>query len=202
MITRDMLRLLSLMLLVALAGCASANPPANPKYVDAGFKSATITSLLFVTIADVRRDKADTFTVQAFMEDSGFRWRYVKILKDRGYTLTFSKDFGQVRPMTEDDITAADPAWIDSLGSTEAQWLFLVGVQSLRHRSSSSRAAGAECLGAVVDRSAGRVVWRHEAAWDFGTPGPLSYILYSEQSMAAYAMYGCIHALVQHLPSR
>lgn len=190
------------LLVLVGSGCSSSRGPIAPKYIDPSFAPASVHEIVFVAVADIRVDKAQAFDARAFMIDGGFRWRYVKVLKERGYTLTFISDFGRILETTEDEITAADASWIDSLGPENNRWLFLVGVENLSIRTTFGRAAGAECLGVLFDRSAKKAVWRHEATFDFGVGGVVALAAYTQQTMAEYAMYGCIYNLFQHLPPR
>jgi hypothetical protein len=105
-------------------GCAIA-----PKYLDPSFVPATVDEIVLLSFVDIRPDKSLPFDLKDFMEGTKYMEAIRKDLERKGYTVSFSNDFGQVRSMSEDAIRAAEVPWASALGPQNAKWVMLVGLK-------------------------------------------------------------------------
>jgi hypothetical protein len=180
-----------LMALLVLLGTSCATPgPIAPKYLDPSFVPATVDEIVLLSFVDIRQDKSLPFDLKDFMESTNRMGALRKDLENKGYTMSFADDFGQVRTMSEDEIRAAEVPWVNALGPQNAKWVMLVGLKDLSVHIGFGKLAATQCLGVLYYKASGKAVWSHEARGK-AAAGGLGGVLATDQWMGKDALLSC-----------
>jgi hypothetical protein len=147
---------------IIFSGCASP----RPLFLSPAFQHDKIDNIVILPVADIRFNK-DKLVVS----DKWVRETFGRQLRRKHYRYQSTSDRSFVANITEEDITKADPAWISTLGPSEARWVLLPAI----HESSSKLTFGstgqAEVSAALYDKQNHTMIWRHKVVAKVGQGG-------------------------------
>jgi hypothetical protein len=122
---------------------------------------------------------------------------FARLLAHKGYHVSFVANDERLQGLQASNLTAADAAWMRSLGPADARWLLLVVLEEVRRTQTLESAFAAQCIGLLFDNAQGAVVWRNAlrhreiAGADF-PPEP----------WRSAVAQGCFRRLLRTLPHR
>jgi hypothetical protein len=103
---------------------ACAQVPVKPDYVSESFEPSKIDRIVILPVADIRVDRSvrlnpQHITYSMITYGAGF----TGVLKEKGYDPIVVNEFGDIAPITMDDISEVDPQWLKKRGPSDSRWI-------------------------------------------------------------------------------
>ena len=176
-------------------GCAPAPPRPTLEVAPSPTPPSSVGRIAVLPAVDGRIDRTIEVDLQEQVRDGA-----VKNLRRRGYRAYASDVTGDVGAITDEDLSVADPAWVERLGPADARWVMVVVLVDVSRELTFGSTGNAEVLAYLFDREQGTLAWRDRGLGQAGQGGLLGMAFIG--TMDESAINRALEDVVTSLPLR
>ena len=188
------------------AGCA---PTGKAIHLDPTFDSSLIDNIVILPALDIRKDLSIALREdweKRIVKGSGY-WTIERYFKRKGYnnmSFSYEENYGGIDKIADYDLQDPDSDFIKKIGPEDCRWVLLFVLEDMATRKSFGRAHMCECAGYLFDKNASKVVWHHQAIFEWGSGGLIGLLTKPKPKYFEALVESCFfgHLLWQTFPNR